>query len=77
MVLQIQCICEKLLSDYYVLFLVMAAMFFDRPKLPNQFYAEYPLEHLYQVLFQLVSSDKGEIFEKITFKIANNVEKGQ
>ena len=27
------CICEKLLSDPYVLFLVMAAMFFDKSKI--------------------------------------------
>ena len=34
-------ICEKLLSDQFVLFLVMAAVFLTDQKSPHQFYAEY------------------------------------
>ena len=47
-------ICQKLLSDPYVLFLATAATFFDESKSPHQFYAGYPKEHSYQVWFYLV-----------------------
>ena len=44
-------ICEKALSDPYVQILVMAAIFFTYQKATNQFYAEYPKKHSYQVWF--------------------------
>ena len=69
-------ICEKLMSDPFVLFLVMAAMFFffmDK-KSPHQFYVEYPKEHPNQFWFKLVKNIR--YLKGITLKIAKIIEKG-
>ena len=48
-------ICKKkLLSDPYVLFLKMVAMFLMDQKSKHNFCARYPKEHSYKIWFQLI-----------------------
>ena len=64
-------ICEKLMSDPYVLFLVMAAMFFDESKIPTSILCRISQETFIPslVLIGPVVSEKGYLKE-ITLKIA-------
>ena len=55
-------ICEKLLSDPYVLFLVKVAMFFDESKIPTSSQYRMPQETFTSCLVlisQVVSEEKG------------------
>ena len=70
-------ICEKLLSDPNVLFLVTAAMFLDGSKIPTPvLYMRNTLSNMHNK-FGSNWSGSDRFLKEVTLKIAKNVENGQ